>query len=458
MARKPVVIFYWLTTARAGLMGLVIVLIAFPTIMPQAVDTALASIYEPVIEKKLFGIIKREKENPLLIPRRQQARTVIWAAGVAVVLLLLWLHIPRAVTRATDKSRVREHEADTQLTSNPSHSLLLYRSALAWATDPEHESRLREKVDSLNDRLSKLLQNDDDAGASDEQAQPQQTLVLGASIARRYAEERQRIGPRGRYQIDAQIGRGAMGIVHRGHDDVLERDIAIKELPEHLAGDEELMSRFQQEARALARLTHPNIVQVYDFLHEANQAYIAMELVAGVELETYIRDKDNYRLDDALSIGAQLADALGYAHDRGVIHRDFKPANILMSSTGQPKITDFGLAKVVGTGFETLAGTIIGSPAYMSPEQALGKPLDERTDFYSFGVVLYWMTAGQLPFQGNAREMMDSHINESPVPPADLDTRIPASVNDVVMQLLAKDPSRRIAPMSMVALTLRTSG
>jgi serine/threonine-protein kinase len=205
----------------------------------------------------------------------------------------------------------------------------------------------------------------------------------------------------------------------------------------------------------LARLTHPNIVQVYDFLREANQAYIAMELVAGVELETYIRDKDDYKLDDALSIGAQLADALDYAHGRGVIHRDFKPANILMSSTGQPKITDFGLAKVVGTGFETLAGTIIGSPAYMSPEQALGKPLDERTDFYSFGVVLYWMTTGRLPFEGNAKEMMDSHINTPPLPPAAIDTSLPTSVNDVVMQLLAKDPSCRIENMDAVASILR---
>ena len=458
MVRKPAVALYWLITARTGLVVLAIVLIAFPTVMPRGVDAALSSIYGPVVEKKLFGLIEREKENPLLAPRRQQVSAVIWVAGVGVVLVLLWLHIPNAVARATEKSRERESEADRALTSNPSHSLLLYRSALGWATDPAHEQRLRSKVDSLNQRLSRLLQGESGTAAEGTtQPESQQTLVLASATVRLDGGPHRTIGPQGRYRIDAEIGRGAMGVVHRACDVVLERDVAIKELPARLACDEELMSRFKQEARALARLTHANIVQIYDFLHESGQAYIVMELVDGVELATYIRDQRDYGLMDALHIGARLADALSYAHARGVVHRDFKPANILMSQAGQPKITDFGLAKVGDAGFETLAGTIIGSPAYMSPEQALGKPLDERTDLYSFGVVLYWMTTGRLPFLGDAREMMSSHVNALPVSPSLIDARIPGGVSDLIVQLLAKEPSHRTSAMTTVATILQAA-
>ena len=202
-------------------------------------------------------------------------------------------------------------------------------------------------------------------------------------------------------------------------------------------------------------MSHPNIVHVYDFFRHDGQAYITMELVDGVDLESYIHNAEELTLSDTLRIATLLANALAYAHQQGVVHRDFKPANVLITVAGEPKITDFGLAKLSGTGVETVAGTIMGSPAYMSPEQALGRSMDERTDAYSFGVVLYWMTTGRLPFVGDARSLMNAHINDSPTPPAQIREQVPESLNKVVMELLRKDPAVRMAPMSRVASSLR---
>ena len=141
-------------------MGLALLLLVFPTVMPSTVDALLQRVYQPVVEKRWFGLFESEAENPLLVPRRQQVKAVVWVSGISVVLLLLWLHVPRAIGRAENRSRRCESEADERLLSDPSHSLLMYRSALSWTTDPEHESRLRRKVESLNQRLSGLLRSE----------------------------------------------------------------------------------------------------------------------------------------------------------------------------------------------------------------------------------------------------------------------------------------------------------
>lgn len=447
LIRKPTVVAYWLTTAKAGLLLAALMLAFFPTLMPRAIDAVLPIVYPPVTEEKLFGLIKREKENPLLSPRRHQAIVILWIIGTVAVLALLWLHIPRAVSRAAERSRSREREADDILLSNPSQSLLLYRSALSWTTDSDHESRLSEKVDSLNNRLSKYLQREQQHGSENEDTE--QTLrLLPAS-----AGDEPRAESQARYRIEEQLGHGAMGAVHRATDTVLGRAVAIKVLQAHLTSDDELMTRFEQEARALARLSHPGIVQVYDFVRDAERVSIVMELVDGTDLQQHVSGVGEFTVADTVHIAIQLADAVDYAHQREVVHRDFKPANVLMTRDGQPKITDFGLAKISDSGFETMAGTVIGSPAYMSPEQALGQPLDTRTDIYSFGVVLYWMAAGKLPFDGDARDLMYAHVNEQPAHPADLG--VDDALSELIIRLLQKDPVHRIATMQEVAKALR---
>ena len=299
LIRKPTVVAYWLTTAKAGLLLLVLMLALFPTLIPRAIDAALPLVYPPVVEEKLFGLIKREKEHPLLSPRRDQAVVILWIIGVVAVLVLLWLHIPRAVPRAAERSQAREREADDMLVSNPSQSLLLYRSALSWATDSDHESRLTDKVDSLNKRLSRYLQHEQQHGS--ENAPTDQTLRLPDAPAAP-------ADSRARYRIEEQLGHGAMGAVHRGADTVLDRPVAIKVLKAHLTNDDELMSRFEQEARALARLSHPGIVQVYDFVRDAERVSIVMELVDGSDLQHYVSNAGEFTVTDALGIAIELAD------------------------------------------------------------------------------------------------------------------------------------------------------
>ena len=194
---------------------------------------------------------------------------------------------------------------------------------------------------------------------------------------------------------------------------------------------------------------------MYDFVRDAERVSIVMELVDGSDLQHYVSNAGEFTVADALGIAIELADAVNYAHQRQVVHRDFKPANVLMTRNGQPKITDFGLAKISDSGFETMAGTIIGSPAYMSPEQALGQPLDARTDVYSFGVVLYWMVVGKLPFSGDARDLMYAHVNEDPVRPAQLNANVDDALSELIMRLLHKDPAHRVTTMEKVAEALR---
>ena len=193
------------------------------------------------------------------------------------------------------------------------------------------------------------------------------SVALTGYLARPAGDE-PRAESQTRYRIEEQLGHGAMGTVHRGTDTVLGRAVAIKVLQAHLTSDDELMTRFEQEARALARLSHPGIVQVYDFVREAEHVSIVMELVDGSDLQHWVSRACEFTVADALRIAIELAEAVSYAHQQGVVHRDFKPANVLITGDGQPKITDFGLAKLADDGGE---GEVAGTPTYMAPEQLI---------------------------------------------------------------------------------------
>jgi serine/threonine-protein kinase len=259
----------------------------------------------------------------------------------------------------------------------------------------------------------------------------------------------------GRYEVIKQLGKGAMGIVYRAHDHVLERDVALKQIPVYLSHDHQLIERFRQEARALARLCHPHIVQVYDFVQDGEQAWIAMELVEGEELEKSLQESGTMSIGDTVRIGGQLAEALDYAHKRGVIHRDFKPANVLLTQQGSVKITDFGLAKLAQSSIHTQEGSILGSPAYMSPEQAAGRDSDARTDIYALGVTLFKMLIGRFPFEGEIESVIAQKLTKDPPPLSVLNEQIPEQLNCLVSQMLAKEPDKRPANMHTVAEALK---
>jgi non-specific serine/threonine protein kinase len=257
------------------------------------------------------------------------------------------------------------------------------------------------------------------------------------------------------YEIAEKLGQGGMGEVYRAHDSKLGRDVALKVLPEDAARDPERHARFVREARAVAALKHPNIVTVYSVEETDGVTFLTMELVEGRSLSELI-PVDGMRLDRFFDHAIPLSDAIGFAHDRGITHRDLKPGNIMVDRDGRLKVLDFGLAKVLamGTGLEsmdtvvrthdTAAGRILGTPAYMSPEQAEGKNIDHRSDIFSLGIVLYEMSTGKRPFHGDTPiSTISSILKDQPKPVSDLKAANPRELGRIISHCLEKDPERR---------------
>ena len=263
----------------------------------------------------------------------------------------------------------------------------------------------------------------------------------------------------GRYTLQGELGRGAMGIVYRASDAMLNRTVAIKTI--NVAADpaerEEYEKRFYQEARAAGGLSHPNIVTIYDIGNAGDVVYMAMEFVQGSELTSLL---DGRVVDpaQALDIGAQIADGLAYAHERGVVHRDVKPANIMVERGGRAKIMDFGIARMRSSDVKTQTGILLGSPKYMAPEQLLGRGVDHRCDIFALGVVLYEMAAGVAPFSGDdITQIMYQIVHSSPPAPSAVNARLPAILDLVLARALAKDPDARYRSAAELAADLRAA-
>lgn len=262
----------------------------------------------------------------------------------------------------------------------------------------------------------------------------------------------------GRYEIISEIGQGAMGVVYRALDPLLERTVAIKTISLDLSKDEfeEFEQRFYREAKSAGRLNHPNIVTIHDVGNTGNIAYMAMEFLEGVELRDIMDAGAQLDLDRIVEITGQVADGLAFAHEHGVVHRDIKPSNIMILKNGVAKITDFGIA-LIPSSSRTMAGMVLGSPKYMSPEQVIGQDVDRRSDIFSLGVMLYEMLTGKPPFSGdNISAIMYRILNEMPVAPVTLKPGLPEIFNYIVAKALAKHPDDRYQTADEMAEDLRS--
>ena len=263
-----------------------------------------------------------------------------------------------------------------------------------------------------------------------------------------------------RYSIESLLGQGGMSAVYKAEDPNLRRTVAVKLIHSHLSDDAQFVSRFEEEAAAVAQLRHPNIIQVFDFEHDGETYYMVMEFVPGETLQDRLKrlNAANQRLSaqDAAKFAAEVCDALDYAHKRGMIHRDIKPANIMLNVQGEAILMDFGIAKIVGGKRHTATGAVVGTALYMSPEQIKGEQIDPRVDIYAMGVTLFEMLSGRPPFEADsAMTTLMMHVND-PVPDlAALNPNVPPALVQVVGKALAKNRDNRFRTAAEFAAALR---
>jgi serine/threonine-protein kinase len=264
----------------------------------------------------------------------------------------------------------------------------------------------------------------------------------------------------GKYEIKRTLGKGAMGVVYEGWDPIIARRVAIKTVRVPDTSDdpetEEALARFRREAQAAGRLTHPNIVGVFDYGEVGGIAYIVMEYVDGPSVKSLVDKQERFAIADTMRIMTDLLNGLQFSHARGVVHRDIKPANVMLTSDGQAKIADFGIARIESSSM-TQAGTVLGTPAYMSPEQFMGQVVDSRTDIYSSGVLLYQLLTGERPFEGGMSAIMHKALNTDPPLPSQITVTCPQAFDGVVRKAMAKRPEDRFQSASEFLEALRAA-
>ncbi|HVE64073.1 MAG TPA: Stk1 family PASTA domain-containing Ser/Thr kinase [Mycobacteriales bacterium] len=261
----------------------------------------------------------------------------------------------------------------------------------------------------------------------------------------------------GRYRVDARVARGGMATVYRAFDTRLDRIVALKVMHDSLAQDDAFVERFKREAKSAARLQHPNVVAIFDQGEDAGRVYLVMELVSGRTLRSVLREQGRLDVGQALGVAEGLLTALAAAHDAGIVHRDVKPENVLVTESGQVKVADFGLARAIESTHHTVAdGTLIGTVAYLAPEQVLTGAADARTDIYSAGIVLYEMLTGAVPFTGDIPiNVAYQHVNDDVPPPSATERTLPAMIDALVVDATRRPPEQRYPDVQTMLAAVR---
>ena len=385
----------------------------------------------------------RSRDRELAPFRRIQNIQILVGLAALVIAFVLSFVFARRITgpvdrlvRATEAVRVGDLEAELPVESNDEIGILA-RSFRAMLEELKEKAALEKYVASLTISLS-----------------GEETLVAGRATAGGVtgSVNEPQIGTlfAGRYEIQSVLGKGGMGIVYKAHDRELDDLVAIKTLrSEVLSADPSLLDRFKQEIRLARRITHPNVLRTHDLGESNGVRFISMEFVKGLTLKHLLESGDILPTPVGLRIAKQVCAGLAAAHEVGVIHRDIKPQNILIEPTGGLKIMDFGIARLTEDRGMTATGTVIGTPDYMSPEQARGLPLDFRSDIYSTGVVLYEIFTGSLPFEGDSPlAVVLKHVNDAPPLPQSKNPRIDPKIAAIIMKCMEKVPDSRFQAVS----------
>ncbi len=432
VVRRPAVIRLWLKRAMPVYLFVILSLLA------------IRYGFKPYLRHKYPTIVKKEKFLFFNVGRRvYRGKWVrvyntwspfLFSGTAAIACLWMLLLLKSTVERANDLSIAALEKAEkAQAADEMSQAIYYLKVASSFTAD----ARLREDINrKIQEMKSSLASRTTGLGRTfPARAEPglDKTAVQQAGGAAEFVA--------GRYRRVRKLGQGGMGVVWLAEDTTLERQIAIKELPLQLTQDRDLRDRFFREAKLLAKLTHPNIVQVYDILEDSGAVYYTMEFVDGLSLD---RAAKTTRLPLTTIVGyaLQMLKGIEYAHGMNIVHRDLKPMNIMVRNDGMIKIADFGLAKLVGSSSLTMVGTVMGSPMYMSPEQALGEDVDARSDLYSFSMILYELITGSPAFSGGTKEIIAQQIHAVPAPPSSI-LDVPRWIDDLIAKGTAKDKSQR---------------
>jgi hypothetical protein len=406
LREKPEALGRLLLDARRAQITLGVLFALGLFVMPTVRDAMLELVLPAQMSSGFLGIGRKARPHPDLETWRTILSCGYWLAAIAASGVLLCLDLPRAFGEA------HEGKSEAALPTGSAPTALAGHAA----TSSPAAARAGMSIPST--------------GPTAEQAPAA-----------------------GRYIVEAELGQGGMGSVYRARDRVLGRSVALKQLFPELVANRELARRFEQEARVLAQLAHPHIVQIFDLVVEPSGMWMAMELIDGGSLHDKIERDGALPLKEAVRLALQMAEALAYAHAQGVVHRDFKPGNVMLTSSGHAKVADFGLAKLLqqqGDTKLTRAGAVMGSPPYMSPEQATAGAVDVRTDIYAFGITLFEMLTGSVPFTGGLTEVLMAHLTRTPEFPAAIAAELPEPLVALVLHTLEKRPEDRPASMADV--------